>query len=61
MTNFDELASAHGRFFARMKVRRDNTDEWWTTSHEALGCSPLSALCDDRFAEVLIAIEREAS
>jgi hypothetical protein len=26
--------------------------EWWRTRNDALGCSPMSALCDERLEEV---------
>lgn len=53
--NFDDYDSEIGfyhaitRFVDRFYGR---SSEWWHTSHEKLGCSPLSALCEGRFDEV---------
>jgi hypothetical protein len=55
MINFDDLDTPQGFYLWVMRDcdRRSHlSSEWWHKRHAALGCSPCSALCDDRFDDV---------
>lgn len=55
MIDFDNEDTLHGFYASVCKLIgrvRGHRLAWWYEHHPILGCSPLSALCDDRFADV---------